>query len=155
VLGPNGEPTADNIESLEYIDCVIQETLRVYPPAVMTDREITNETVIDGHKFPAKSSLLVPIWAIHHNEKYWPNAEKFDPTRFDSEHKQNNQPFTWLPFGLGPRMCIGSKFSLVESKVILAKLYQKFSFQYIGQKPKLAKSGLLKPENLLVKLRKI
>jgi len=156
VIGPNGEPTADNIPSLEYIDCVIQETLRLYPPAVVTDREVSVETVLDGHKFPKNCSFMVPIWAIHHNEKYWPNPEKFDPTRFDTEHKQNIQPFSWLPFGVGPRMCIGSKLSLVESKVVLAKLYQKFSFQLVAPTCTTAKAGgLLKPEQLLVKLRKI
>jgi len=157
VLGPNGIPTADNVQNLEYLDCVIQETLRLYPPAVVTDRESSNDVVIDGHKFTKNSIILIPIWVVHHNEQYWPNPENFDPTRFDSEHKNDIHPYSYIPFGGGPRICIGWKFALIESKVALAKLYQKFSFKLTIDTCKVSQgaSGLLKPEKLPMKVIKI
>jgi len=82
-------------------------------------------------KYPKNTVFQVPIWAIHHNDKYWPNPEKFDPTRFDAEHKHSITPFSYLPFGGGPRICIGMKFALIEAKIALAYTFQKFTFTYI------------------------
>jgi len=155
VLGEKGEISSDNIQSLEYIDCVIQESLRLYPPAMITNRQTNVPLELDGIQFPKDTTFTIPIWAIHHNDQYWPDPEKFDPTRFDSEHKHNIHPFSWIPFGGGPRICIGMKFALFEAKVALVKIYRQFSLKFVGSacNAKFA-GGLLRPESVPVKVVK-
>jgi len=156
VIGKDGEITVDNIESLEYTNCIIQETLRTFPPILMTDRQCNEEVTLDGHIFPKNSIFLMPIWAIHHSEQYWPDPFKFDPTIFDASHKQNIPACAFIPFGSGPRICIGLKFALHEAKVTLVKLYQKFTFEIDHTKCHAACAGVLgRPKNLLAKVKKI
>jgi cytochrome P450 len=140
-------PTQGNIHSLEYIEMIVDETLRMYPPAAVTSRDNSQEVNILGHTFPPNTPFFLPIWAIHHNEKYWPEPEKFIPERFDKKNHIN--PAHYFPFGGGPRMCIGFRFSLTELKVALAMLYQKFTFEYPRQKhPEIGVDGFLKPIDL-------
>jgi cytochrome P450 len=84
-------------------------TLRFYPPAPMTDRGCTKDYKLPGTDLIIKKghAVAVPIIGIHHDERYYPNPEKFDPERFSSENKHKINPYTWLPFGSGPRNCIG------------------------------------------------
>jgi len=135
---------------------VIQESLRLYPPAAITDRETSSPIELDGKIFPKYTLFQVPIWAIHHNETYWPNPEKFDPSRFDAEHKHSITPFSFIPFGGGPRMCIGMKFALTEAKIALVNIYQRFTFKLTNLdscKPTMAGFGLLKPSTLFVNIK--
>jgi len=145
----------DVIEEFQYLDCVIQETLRLYPPGVVLDRQTNSPVEIDGKFFPKDSVFLVPVWVIHHDETYWPNPEKFDPTRFDTEHKNSITPFSHIPFGAGPRICIGMKFALTEAKIALINIYQRFTFKLTDLescKPFVG-GGLLKPTKLLVNIK--
>jgi len=155
VLKKDDKIDAENIELFHYLDCVIQESMRLYPPAMITDRESNTELELDGKIFPKSSVFVVPIWAVHHNEEYWPNPNKFDPTRFDAIHKHNIVPFSYIPFGGGPRICIGMKFALIESKLALVRIYQEFTLKLtdLECKPAIA-GGLLKPSKLLVNITK-
>ncbi|XP_011705919.1 PREDICTED: cytochrome P450 9e2-like, partial [Wasmannia auropunctata] len=73
--------------------------------------------------------LLFPVHAIHRDPKYFPNPDKFDPERFSEENKDNILPYTYLPFGHGPRKCIGNRFALMETKILIAHLLQKFTLK--------------------------
>lgn len=70
--------------------------------------------------------LAIPVYAIQHDPKYYPDPERFDPERFSEENKRNILPYTYFPFGLGPRLCIGARFTLVEVKVVLFHLLSRF-----------------------------
>ncbi|PSN52369.1 Cytochrome P450 9e2 [Blattella germanica] len=106
----DGKLTYEAIHSMKYLDMVVSESLRLYPPAIFTDRKC-----VKNYRLPMEPSytlepgdaVWIPIYAIHHDPKYYPNPEKFDPERFSDENKDNIKPFTYLPFGSGPRNCIG------------------------------------------------
>jgi len=117
----------EQVSQLNYLDQVISETLRLFPPVVlMVTREAANDTEIGGYKIPAGTNIQIPIWQIHHDPELWPNPHLFDPDRFMPELKKERDPMAWLPFGAGPRGCIGIRFGLLETKVALAKLLIKY-----------------------------
>ncbi|KAF5296535.1 hypothetical protein FQR65_LT01525 [Abscondita terminalis] len=136
----NGYFTYDSITSMKYLDMVISETLRKWPPFVLTHRRsvrpYTIEPVKQGeHALHLEKGSLIncPIHAIHMDPKYYPNPTKFDPERFNDENKINIHPYTYLPFGLGPRNCIGSRFALLEGKVMVAEIISKFEIVPISK----------------------
>ena len=113
---------------------IIPETLRYWPPAIATERECLKPYEIKPEK-PHEKSIRIekgeliwfPIIAIHRDEKYYQNPGVFDPERFNDENKKNIDPSTYMPFGVGPRNCIGSRFALLEAKIIFYHLMSKLS----------------------------
>lgn len=110
----NGDTISyERIQSMPYMDMVISEALRKWPPAAISNRECTKEyDLIDPDtgimcKIMPKAQVLLPIYAIHMDPAYFPDPEKFDPERFNADNIDNIQSGTYLPFGLGPRNCIG------------------------------------------------
>ncbi|KAK7602694.1 hypothetical protein V9T40_006668 [Parthenolecanium corni] len=131
VLKANGgELTYDTLKRLKYLDMVISETLRKYPPAPFINRVCTEAYKLPGSSFtlePGTRVTLVP-YSIHHDEQFYPNPKKFDPERFTPENIEARPPFTYLPFGDGPRMCIASRFAKIEMRLILTRLVSKYEF---------------------------
>ncbi|KAL7019935.1 hypothetical protein ACKWTF_011309 [Chironomus riparius] len=124
----------EQLQSMKYLDQVVSEVLRKWPSAAMTDRLCTKdfELKYDNKVMKFEKDLnifMVPIWMLHRNPKYFPNPEKFDPERFNDENKHKIQDFTYLPFGAGPRNCIGSRFALMEIKTIFYYLLLNFSIE--------------------------
>jgi cytochrome P450 family 9 len=108
----NGGPlTYDALQKMSYMDMVISEGLRKWPPAVVTDRVSTRNCTLQVDdktiKLEKGVNFWIPIYPIHHDAKYYPDPEKFDPERFSDENKHNIVPYSYLPFGIGPRNCIG------------------------------------------------
>ncbi|XP_031624489.1 probable cytochrome P450 9f2 [Contarinia nasturtii] len=126
--------TYDALQKMKYLDQVICEVLRKWPPGFVVDRLCTKDyNYDDGEKLKLKAekgdTFIFPVYAIHHDPKYFPNPEKFDPERFSDENKNSIISGTYLPFGIGPRNCIGSRFALMEIKAILYNLLLNFSFE--------------------------
>lgn len=120
----------ESLLKMKYLDMVVSETFRFWPPAMFTERQCNNTyTLTDGQEsvtLERDQSVWIPVYFLHHDPKYFPNPDKFDPERFSDENKNNIQPFTYLPFGLGPRNCLGSRFALLEIKVLVVQLLYKF-----------------------------
>ncbi|CAG7717309.1 unnamed protein product [Allacma fusca] len=127
----NGEFNYDIINSLEYLDMVISETLRKYPPAARTERRSTRPYKIPDSdvSLPEGSLVVIPTYQVHHDEDYWPEPSRFDPERFMKENVSKRHPFAYQPFGHGPRNCIGNRFALTEVKLALAQLVLNFKLQ--------------------------
>lgn len=129
----DNEISYENLAELKYMDMVINETLRLYPPATFIDRvcekpfELPPATP-DLKPMTANKGLLfwVNIYSIQRDPRYFSEPEKFDPERFSEENKSNILPHSYAPFGYGPRKCIGERFGLMESKLILARIIKKF-----------------------------
>ncbi|XP_053996985.1 cytochrome P450 9e2-like [Hylaeus anthracinus] len=129
----NGEIVYEDLMKMEYMDMVMSETLRKYPPVMFTDRLCAEKLELPpagpGYNcatvYPDEL-IWIPILALHHDPKYFPSPEKFDPERFSEKNKDNIVPNTYIPFGLGPRKCIANRFALMEAKILVAHILQKF-----------------------------
>ncbi|VDN58614.1 unnamed protein product [Dracunculus medinensis] len=127
----------DDLSSMNYLNQVINETLRMYPQAPRLLRECNKDIEIGGIYFEKGSALLVPIFAIHYNNDYYPDPEKFDPERFSPENIVHRDPLAWLPFGFGPRICIGQRLATTTTRLILARLLRDFHFIPCDKTPRL------------------
>lgn len=119
----------DELQSLKRLDMVVSEALRKNPPLVLFTTRICNEEItVMGRTIPAGVRLVVPKWSIHRDPELWPEPEKFDPERFNPDNESNRHPASYIPFGIGPRQCMGRKFALLELKTAMCKLILKYEF---------------------------
>lgn len=115
-----GNVSMADLEKLPLTARVLQESMRLYPPAWVIERNAVGDDSIAGVKIPAGSLISVCTYAIHRNPKHWENPEKFDPDRFLPENESKRHNFAYIPFGGGPRVCIGNNFAFTEAMMILA-----------------------------------
>ncbi|KAM9173575.1 thromboxane-A synthase isoform 2-T2 [Pangshura tecta] len=127
--GKHDVPDYQNIRELPYLDMVIAETLRMYPPAFRFTRETSKDCVVMEQHIPAGAIIEIAVGPLHYNPEFWPEPEKFIPERFTAEAKLQQHPFAYLPFGAGPRSCIGMRMALLEIKMTLLRILQKFRFE--------------------------
>ncbi len=123
-----GVASGDN----SYLNQVIKESMRMYPPAWITDRVALGDDEVAGCKIPRGSMVISYIYGTHHNPDYWPAPEEFRPARFDPDKEKDQEPFAYLPFGGGPRLCIGMQFALMEMELALASFVKRFDFQLLA-----------------------
>ncbi|NXA04240.1 CP3A9 protein, partial [Sapayoa aenigma] len=151
---PNKAPlTYESLMKLEYLDMVVNETLRVYPLGGRIERTCKKDVEINGVTIPKGTIVTIPPYVLHRNPEYWPNPDEFRPERFSKENKETVDPYTYLPFGAGPRNCIGMRFALLTLKVAITALLQHFTFQVCKETQipiKLTSQGLLTPEKPIV-----
>ncbi|NXX27780.1 CP3AL protein, partial [Nicator chloris] len=151
---PNKAPlTYEAIMKLEYLDMTVNETLRVYPLGGRIERTCKQDVEINGVTIPKGVVVTIPPYILHQNPDYWPNPEEFRPERFSKENKESIDPYTYLPFGAGPRNCIGMRFALLTLKVAIVSLLQHFTFQTCKETQipiKLTSVGLLLPEKPII-----
>lgn len=124
----NGEWLVDQHELYSVFD--ISESLRKFPPGASLIRSVTKDYHVPDTRIILKKGMtvLVSIYGIHHDPEIYPNPEKFDPDRFSHENSSKRHPMAFIPFGEGPRICIGLRFGMIETKVGLATLLSKFKF---------------------------
>ncbi|VEN47140.1 unnamed protein product [Callosobruchus maculatus] len=129
----NGKVTYEALLKMEYMDMVVSETLRKWPSGVIMDRECTKPYTIqstgsEDRPVHLKEGDLIwfSVYGLHHDHKYFPHPQQFNPERFSQQMKKNIVPYTYLPFGLGPRNCVGSRFALLETKTITFYLLSEF-----------------------------
>jgi len=129
----NGKLTYELLQSMKYLDMVISECLRKWPPAMITDRVCNKEItfIVDGQTITMKErqQFWIPIYGLHMDPKYFPEPEKFDPERYNEENVSKIVPGSYLPFGIGPRNCIGSRFALLQIKAVIFHLMRNFTFE--------------------------
>ncbi|MBU8894264.1 cytochrome P450 [Corallococcus sp. M34] len=115
-------PTVEDLPKLALTRRIIDESMRLFPPAWISSRAALQDDVIGGYHIPAGSFVLVSPWVTHRHPRLWENPEGFDPDRFLPELERERSRFTYFPFGGGPRQCIGNQFSLMEMVLVLATL---------------------------------
>ncbi|XP_053685853.1 cytochrome P450 9e2-like [Sabethes cyaneus] len=148
--------TYDAMQKMKYLDMVVSEALRLWPPAPSLDRLCVKDYLLDCDddlKFTIDKGTVLwfPVQALHHDPEYFPNPKLFDPERFSEERRSSINPAAYMPFGIGPRNCIGSRFALAEVKTILYYMLLSFSFDRTDKTevpPKIIKGfGDVIPEN--------
>lgn len=121
-----GVPTPEDLEKLEYTPRVIKEVLRLYPPAWVLERESVGEDVVAGFTIPKGAWIFLCTYALHRTPEFWPEPDRFDPDRFLPEAERARPRYAWVPFGGGPRQCIGLAFAMMEMQIALPVLLRSF-----------------------------
>ncbi|WP_424217686.1 cytochrome P450 (plasmid) [Streptomyces sp. BI20] len=125
------EPDPEDLEALPYTRQVIDESLRLYPPIWIYPRDAVGDDELAGHHIPGGSSVLLSPLVSHRNPRYWDNPEAFDPHRFDPERVRERPRMTYFPFGAGARMCIGNFMALLELRIAMAMITQRFRLSLV------------------------
>lgn len=130
-----GKVTYDAVHEMPYLDMIIDETLRLYPPAFRVDRVASADYEYKGIKMKKGQVWTASIYSLHHDASIYPDPFKFDPERFNEENKKKRDNGAFIPFGNGPRICVGMRFALVEIKLLMATILAKYQFAKCDKTP--------------------
>ena len=132
----SGAPaTAADLPGVPYLKQVVQESMRIYPPAWGFSRRAERETEIGGYRLPAGAYVAVVPYALHRHREFWPDPERFDPDRFHPNRARARHSYCYLPFGAGPRTCIGAGMAMLETQLVLAQVVQRFGVRVVPGHP--------------------
>ena len=141
-------PSATDLFELDYLGDVVDEALRLYPPAYTVFREPTHDVEIGGYEIHQGSAISMPQWVVHRDERWYDAPDEFRPERWSEEFCESLPEYAYFPFGGGPRHCIGMRFALMEAKLVLATLVQRFAFDPVTEPPlDLSMQITLQPED--------
>jgi pentalenene oxygenase len=148
VLGDR-DPVFDDIERLEYIRCLLSETLRLYPPAWLLSRRATTEVTLGGHVLPPGASILFSPYAVHRDPNVFEDPDLFNPDRWLPERAKKIPRPGFIPFGAGSRQCLGERFAWVEATVVLATILRRWRVRPVaGQTVRKVALATLVPSRL-------
>jgi len=147
-------PTAESVKELSFIDMFNKEVMRISPPAgTVNPRKATEDLTLGGVEVPKGTVVTISIPTIHHLPEFWPEPDKFDPFRFSAENSKGRHPYSYIPFSLGRRNCIGNTFSILEQRIFLAMFLQKYTVGFIEEPVILTRFGSHQPETVRVSIR--
>ena len=143
----DGAPTMDDVREFEYVEGVINEAMRLYPPVYALFREATEDVELLGYDIPAGSMIMLSQWAVHRSPTHWDDPDQFRPERWQGDNADRHR-FAYFPFGGGPRHCIGKNLAQLEAQIILAMVAQEYELDYTGpDQLKLRPTLTLHPQN--------
>jgi cytochrome P450 len=121
--------TLEDLPNLPYAAMVVKETLRLYPPAWGVTRDVVEDVELGGYVIPKDAAIVVSPWTLGRDARWFPHPQQFDPERFTPENEAKLPKYAYIPFGGGPRICIGNQFALMEAQLVLATIAQRYSFR--------------------------
>ena len=124
-------PRYDQLDDLEYLGQVIDESLRLYPPIHLSNRVAREDIDFNGFSIRAGTRVMLSIYLTHRDPRFWKNPNQFDPDRFTRDNVASRPPYTYMPFGGGKRNCIGSAFARTEARAVLARIFQRFELMHL------------------------
>jgi cytochrome P450 len=130
-----GSPTVDDLSRLPYTEMIIKESLRLYPPAYVIGREALQACTIGGYAIPAGATLFISPWVLQRDPRYFEAPQEFRPERWAAEFEARLPRYVYLPFGGGPRICIGHRFAMMEAMLLLATIARRFRFTWQSDYP--------------------
>jgi cytochrome P450 len=131
-----------DLDALPFTERVIREALRLYPPIWALERRAVVEDEIGGFRIPAGSTVVVSPWVTHRHPDFWQEPERFDPERFTSERSAGRPLLAHVPFGAGPRFCVGGHFAIVEMLVVTALVMRSFRLRPVPGRPAVPMPGI-------------
>uniref|UniRef100_A0A9J7XE43 Cytochrome P450, family 4, subfamily V, member 2b n=1 Tax=Cyprinus carpio carpio TaxID=630221 RepID=A0A9J7XE43_CYPCA len=147
----------EDLKRLRYLECVIKESLRIFPSVPLFARSICETCQINGFKVPKGVNAVIIPYALHRDPRYFPEPEEFRPERFLPENSKGRHPYAYIPFSAGPRNCIGQRFAMMEEKVVLATILRHFDVEACQSREELRPLGelILRPEKgIWIKLQR-
>lgn len=123
----NEAPTLEQLDSLTYTEMVLNESLRIYPPIWIIERMVIEDDVVENYFIPSKGKVLICVYTLHRDPANWPDPEKFDPERFNATNRQHRHKYAYIPFGAGPRVCIGKQLAMMIMKTVLPMVLQRYT----------------------------
>ena len=132
VLGKGAPLTSESVSELTYLEQVINETMRLYPPGWVFSRRALKDTDIGDFDVPEGTDLYMSPYILHRTEDFWERPDEFDPERFSAKNFDAEQEAAFIPFSLGPRRCIGEYFAMLEMKINLALLVPRFEMSVVS-----------------------
>lgn len=129
VLGGRA-PTFADLDKLVYTEMVVKEALRLYPPAWAISRGANQDTTLGGYPVKQGMSVMINVYGMHRDARFFADPERFDPERFRPENEKHIAKYAYIPFGAGPRVCIGNSFAMMEATLIVATLAQRFTLSH-------------------------
>jgi cytochrome P450 len=127
VLGDRA-PTVDDLPRLRYTEWVVQESMRLYPPAYVIGREAVTACTVGGYAVPTGRTVLMSQWVVHRDARWFDQPERFWPDRWADDLAKRLPKYAYFPFGGGPRLCIGNMFAMMETVLVLAAVAQRYRF---------------------------
>ncbi|KAM5329865.1 cytochrome P450 3A12-like isoform 1-T1 [Glossophaga mutica] len=146
-------PTYDALVQMEYLDMVLNESLRLFPVLGRLERVCKKDVEINGVFIPKGTVVIVPSFILHRDPEYWSEPEEFHPERFSKLNKDSINPYIYTPFGNGPRNCIGMRFALMNMKLAVVRILQNFSFKPCKETQiplKVESQGITQPQKPIV-----
>ncbi|WP_276282694.1 cytochrome P450 [Halorussus caseinilyticus] len=139
-------PTMADVRDLTYVERVVDEAMRLYPPVYTMFREARESVELGGYRVPEGAAIMLSQWAMHRSERHWENPDAFDPDRWTRD--VDRPRFAYFPFGGGPRHCIGKHLAKLEAKLILARTAQRYRLEYTREgEPELWPTLTMHPRN--------
>lgn len=123
-------PTLADLRNLSYTQMVIKETMRLEPTVAIIPRALTEDVQLGGYLLEKGSMVFIPPYTVHHDPRWWSDPERFDPLRFSEANESSIPKYAYLPFGGGPRICIGNHFSLMEAQILLAMIVSQYQLRH-------------------------
>lgn len=128
-------PSFEHIAELNYTRQIVEEALRIYPPVWLYSRKALGEDKLGEFNIPAGADIFISPYYLHRHQAFWPNPEKFDPTRFTDAAVKSRHKLAYIPFSAGPRRCIGDFFGTVEAQMHFGLMGRHFKMKYLGPTP--------------------
>jgi len=144
------EISMESLMGLTYTTQVIQESMRMYPPFWMIDRQALNDDHVEGYSIQKGTMVLIYTYGIHHSEKYWQQPDVFNPDRFSGTNPKKESPFTYLPFGAGPKGCIGGNYAMLQMLILLKRIVSTFDISLEKKVVELSPYIILKPKEKIL-----
>jgi cytochrome P450 len=135
-VAPDGKIGREQIDQLDILEELFQEAMRLFPPAATLMRKTREPVTLGGVELAKGATVVIPIYVIHRHRKLWDDPLSFDPTRFRPEARAKRHRCAYMPFGAGPRTCLGAAFSMIEGKTLLATMLARARFELPkGERP--------------------
>ncbi|WP_439026845.1 cytochrome P450 [Haloarchaeobius sp. DT45] len=126
-------PTVADLADLPYLERVVKESMRLYPPVHAIIREPTEDVVFDGYRVPAGSPISMPQWTVHRDPEHYDDPMAFRPDRWTDDFEDELPRYAYFPFGGGPRRCIGDRFAMMEARLVLARILQAYHLELVSE----------------------
>ena len=150
-----GLPSVEQLERLEYLGQMVNEALRLYPPIHIGNRQAAEDVQFGEYQIPARNRVMYSIYLAHRDPQHWTCPHRFDPERFSQRRKREIEPYSYLPFGGGPRNCVGAAFAQLEARAVLAYLLRHFEWSPAKGRVGMRMGATLEPKpRVVVRIRR-